>query len=185
MRLQAAVVNILLLLGIGGCSSIEVHTDYDSSADFSRYANYAWVADPRTGNPLMDARIVAAVDEQLLTRGWHRMPPGQADVDLAARVTTRENERVDTMYSGGGPGFYRRGYGGFGGMGMATSTVTTYTVGTLIIDLSDARTKKALWRGTASGTVSSDPGKNVERVRESLQEMFENFPPGHRGPAAR
>jgi hypothetical protein len=51
-------------------------------------------------------------------------------------------------------------------------------VGTLIVDLFDAKTQRPLWRGTATGTVSNDPQTNVERIQEGVQKLFLEFPPG-------
>jgi len=164
----------LLALLLGACASMDVQTDYDRAADFSRYTTYAWVKVPQTHNPLMAERIMAAVDGQLSAKGWRKVAEGQADVAIDARVTAHENERVDTYYSGG-PGFYGR----WGGMGMASSTVTTYTVGTLVVDMFDAKTKQAIWRGTASDTVSDNPQKNAQLIQEGVQKMFQTFPPVH------
>jgi hypothetical protein len=86
------------------------------------------------------------------------------------------------MYTGmGGWGYY-----GWGGMGMASSTtrVTTYTVGTLVLDMFDTKTKRAIWRGTASGTVSEKPEQNTANIEAALNKMFTNFPPGS-APAAK
>ena len=47
---------------------------------------------------------------------------------------------------------YRRGFGGFG---QATTTSDTYTVGTLVVDLFDAKTKNLVWRGVSSGMLSN------------------------------
>ncbi|PYR70842.1 MAG: hypothetical protein DMF87_17325 [Acidobacteria bacterium] len=44
------------------------------------------------------------------------------------------------------------GYGAWWGGGSYTTSVHTYVQGTLIVDLYDAKTKKMVWRGTATGT---------------------------------
>jgi hypothetical protein len=170
---------------VAACSGVDVHTDYDSAADFSRYKTYYWAKTPATPqNPLMAERIVSEIDGQLYAKGWRKAVEGQADTALAAHVTTREKEQIDTMYSGMGPGWYggRGMYGGFGaGTGLATSTVNYYTVGTLFVDIFDAKSKKAVWHGTAEETVSSDSQDNAKKVSEAALQMFKNFPPGAAG----
>ena len=42
----------------------------------------------------------------------------------------------------------------------------------------DASTKRAIWRGTASGTVSDSPEKNQAAVEAALDKMLSAFPPG-------
>lgn len=163
---------------MSACSSVEVHTDYDPNLDMTHYRTYAWKQRPKTTSPLMGERLNASLDSQLESKGWKRVELGQGEVEIVGYVTTKENERIDTMYSGGGPGFWGRGYWMGGGFGSSTSTVTTYLVGTLIVDLFDAKSQRPLWRGTATGTVSNDPKTNVERIQEGVQKLFLDFPPG-------
>jgi hypothetical protein len=57
------------------------------------------------------------------------------------------------------------------------ATVQTYTEGSLIVDLYDATTKKMVWRGVATATVSSKPEKNATKIDKSLMKMFARYPP--------
>ena len=65
----------------------------------------------------------------------------------------------------------------YGGMSSATTTVRTYDVGTLVIDMFQVSTKQAIWRGTAEKTISDKPEKNSEAVRIGIENMFRYFPP--------
>jgi hypothetical protein len=42
----------------------------------------------------------------------------------------------------------------------------------MIVDLFDAKTKKLVWRGVATDTVSYSPVKNKERIGKSTETMF-------------
>lgn len=162
---------------IAACSSVDVRTDYDHGLDFSRYSTYFWKSLPETPNPLMKDRIVAAVDRQLRSKGWRKVAEEHADTAIVAQVTSHRDQRVNTYYGNRGPGWYGPGVGMWGGAGMATSTVSSYTVGTLVIDLFDVKAKKAIWRGTASGIVSDNPEENRKALDEGVREMFAKFPP--------
>lgn len=61
--------------------------------------------------------------------------------------------------------------------GSVTTTVDTYQVGTLVVDIFDARTKEAIWRGTSSKTLSGNPQKNADNLNKAVVKMFKNFPP--------
>lgn len=166
---------------IAGCSNVEVHTDYDSAVNFASYKTYFWTKTPTTKNPLMAPRIVAEIDGQLFAKGWKSVPTAdQADALIAAHVTTQEREQIDTMYNNVGPGgWYGPGFaGGWAGAGVSTSTVSYFTVGTLLVDILDAKTKKGIWHGTAAGTVTDDPQQNEKEVAEAVSKMFKDFPPG-------
>jgi hypothetical protein len=55
--------------------------------------------------------------------------------------------------------------------------VQNYKVGTLVIDLFDARTKQLIWRGSASDTLADKSDKNIKNLDKGVQKMFEHFPP--------
>ena len=165
----------VLLLLLSACTSVDVKTDHDPSTDFSRYSTYYWKRLPDTGNPLMDGRIVSAVDGQLYGKGLRKVPVQDAQTALAADVATREAQQIYTFHDNWGPGWH-----GWGWRGPVTTTsrVLTYQVGTLVLDLYDARSKDAIWRGTASDTLSNNP-KNVKRsMEEGVRQIFAKFPPG-------
>jgi hypothetical protein len=49
-------------------------------------------------------------------------------------------------------------------------------VGTLVLDIFDARTKRAVWRGTASGALPKATDKATAKTQEAIDRMFVNFP---------
>lgn len=159
---------------LSACAGVDVRTDHDPSVDFSRYSTYFWKKLPETSNPLMNDRIVAAVDGQLFAKGWRRVPERQAQTALAADVTSREKQRVETVHNQWGPGWHGWGRGG---PVMATARVVTFHVGTLVIDLYDAKSRNAVWRGIASDVISRSPDAMRKALGEGVQKMFANFPP--------
>ena len=174
------------ILALAGCASTPtVHTDADPAANFASYRTYTWLTKPEQQgiSPLASQRIVEYVNAQLNAKGWTEAPNG--DVAVVAHVATQQQQSLDTMYSGPMYGGWGWGPGWYGGMGMGSSTtrVRTYTVGTLIVDLFDAQTKQAIWRGTASDTVPEDPAKVDALVRAGIADMFAGFPPGSAPPA--
>jgi len=74
----------------------------------------------------------------------------------------------------------RLGWHGGWGMGMDTArtTVRTNEVGTLVVDMFDLQSKRAVWRGTVSGTIPSSSEKLNQGVQEGITKLFEAFPPG-------
>lgn len=156
-----------------GDLNVRVNTDYDPAVDFSKYKTYSWIQTPDSGNPLMDDRIVHTLDAQLSAKGWRKIAAEPSDVAVGVKLTSKEQERVDTFYNGWG------GWGRFGmTQGMAQSEVIKYTVGTLIVDMFDARTRQPIWRGTVTDTVSEDPQKNTALMQTGMDKLFKGFPPG-------
>jgi Domain of unknown function (DUF4136) len=155
----------------------QVKTDYDRSADFSQYKTYSWTK-VQTQDPLWVDRIKDAVNAALTAKGWTQVDSG-GQVAIIAVDMTKNQQTLNTFYDGFGGGWgWRRFGGGMGGFGDATTTTETYKVGTLIVDLFDAKTKTLLWRGSASDTLSDKSEKNIKNLDKGVQKMFDHFPPG-------
>ena len=175
-RMLAAAV-LVLSLTLAACATPRVYTDHDPSAQFSTYRTYSWREKPDKVPALISQRIVDAIDIQLRAKGWSPVADG-GDVVIAAHVATRQEYDVDTFYSD--PfwgGWYWRGGWGMR-TGIDTTRVRSYTVGTLVLDMFDTRTKQAIWRGTAEGTVSKNPEKVNADIQTAVAKMLAQFPPG-------
>src|SRR5437667_4688239 len=153
----------------------QVKTDYDHSANFGQYKTYSWEK-VQTKDPLMVDRIKDAVNAALAAKGWTQVDSG-GDVSVVAMEITRNQQTLNTFYNGFGGGWGWRRFGG-GGFGEATTTTETYKVGTLVVDLFDTKTKKLLWRGTSSDTLSSNSDKNIKNLDKGVEKLFKHFPPG-------
>jgi hypothetical protein len=149
----------------------KVTLDYNKSTDFAGYKTFMWIKEPKTSDPLMRQRVIDDVNAALASKGL-RLVTSDGDLCIAAHEATKQERTLNTFYDGFGGG-WRWG----GGFGSATTTVSTYKVGTLIVDIFDAATKDAIWRGTASDTLSSNPQKNAENLNKAVEKMFKDFPP--------
>ena len=154
MRSRSVLILGLVFLMAGVASADKVRTDYDHTADLSKYRTFRWIQQPDTDQPFMQQRIMTSVNAQLVSRGFE---PAKDEGDLAigANFATEEKHTWETYYSGSGWDW---------GGGWATTTVKTYQVGTLTVDLFDTRTKKLVWQGVAVDTLSHRPEK---RIRDS------------------
>jgi hypothetical protein len=98
------------------------------------------------------------------------------DIAMLAMDVTKDHQTLNTFYDDfGGSGWGWRGWGGVG-FGDSTTTTETYRVGTLVVDLFDAKTKQLVWRGSASDTLSDKSGKNIKALDKSVEKLFEHFP---------
>src|ERR1700687_346831 len=176
MKLQKAMfaLTAMMFLFAGNLSAQQVKTDYDRSADFSQYKTYSW-EHVKTQDPLYVDRIKNSVNAALAAKGWTQVDSG-GDVSIVAMEITREQQTLNTFYNGFGGGWGWRRFGG-GGFGEATTTTETYKVGTLVIDLFETKTKKLLWRGTSSDTLSNKSEKNNKNLDKGVEKIFKQFPP--------
>jgi len=146
----------------------EIQTDYDHTTEFSKYKTFIWIKQPKTENPLMQQRIIDAINTQLEAKGLQLVSSG-ADLGISANTATKEQQTLNSFYDG----FYGWGWHRYWG----PVTVETYTVGTLVVDLFDIKTKQVKWWGTASDTISDKPEKNAKKLNEAVEKMFKHFPP--------
>jgi len=180
--------NIILLTFLAlfiGCSGIQVSQDYEVAADFSNLKTFTWylakqkkTGDLRVDNPLLDSRIRKAVDRSLSQKGYKRISQGTPNFYVGykyAILTRIRSERVSTGF-----GFGFGGSGSFGSIGIGTgSDVREYDEGMLVIDITDAKNRKLLWRGTGTRRVSrhSDPERITKEVNENVDKILAQFPP--------
>jgi hypothetical protein len=170
LRTKTILLTGLLFLTVSVAFGQKVRIDYDHTAHFTKYKTYSWLKEPDTPkDPLMKQRIIDAVNMQLMAKGL-MLVDSNGDLALAVHVATKEKQTLNTFYDGMGPW-------GWGMGGVATTTVETYTEGTIVADLFDAQTKKVVWRGVATKEVSDKPDKVSEQVEKAIEKMFKKFPP--------
>jgi Domain of unknown function (DUF4136) len=176
MKLQRMVLILMGMMFVfaGKLSAQDVKTDYDHNANFTQYKTYSW-EQVKTKDPLFVDRIKSAVNAALTAKGWTQVNSG-GDVSIIAIQTTQDQQTLNTFYDGMGGGWGWRRFGG-GGFGEATTTTETYKVGTLIVDLYDAKTKQLIWRGSSSDTLSNNSDKNTKNLDKGVEKMFKKFPP--------
>jgi len=174
------LISVLFALALSSCASTPaVFTDHDPSVDFARYHTYSWREKPQGGTALAMQRIVTRIDQQLMAHGWRLVPTG-GEVAVAAHVATRQEHRLDTFYDApmwGGWGWYGP-YSWWGPAPYARSRVTSYTVGTLVVDLFDTATRRAIWSATAEDVVPDSPAEVNADIDAAVAKMFADFPPG-------
>ncbi len=169
MKNNAARFLLLLVAGTVVLLAAKVMADYDYHVDFGRYHTYSWLK--VEADQLWTDRIRSAVDSQLTAKGW--MPAAVGDASVAAFESTATQPRIETFYDHFGGGWFWHGWGN----GVATTEVENIPIGTLVIDIFDTPTKKLLWRGMATDTLSEKPEKNEKKLGKAVAEMFDHFPP--------
>jgi len=152
----------------------KVSVDFDKTANFALYKTYAWTTGTPVQNPLMDQRITGGIDKQLVAKGIQKVDASaNPDLIVLYHGAVGAETQLNTMNTGG----YGWGYRRVGAMGMSTTTVEKIPVGQLTVDIGDAKTKKLLWMGNASDTLSDKPEKNEKKINKALDKMFKKFPP--------
>ncbi len=173
---------IPLILGLSACTTFNVKTDHDPTADFTTLTTFTFVglAESEKGgihdNSLMHKRIESAVARELTGKGLRQVDLNQpSDLLVYYWVSTKEKQQIQSTGPSAGAYGWRGGYGWGAGYG---STVTTYeyTEGTLILDLVRPTKKELIWRATIVGTLQERPKDNIDLANKAIAEAFESYP---------
>lgn len=145
--------------------------DFDRSADFSRFRTYSWVRGTNLNDELNHQRIIRAVDAQLASRGFSKV---DASANPDALVAYHASFDRNLEINGSGWGGYR-----FAGPRSGTARVEEVVVGTLAIDMMDARTRNIVWRGMAAKELDAkaSPEKRDKNITKAAEKIFKNYPP--------
>jgi hypothetical protein len=173
MRITALALAAGLLL-TGTVAQAQTTTyDYDKAAPFATYRTYAWVAGTSVPDALIDKRIVAAIDTELAGKGLRKVDAA-ADADVVVAYHASFDTNLQITGFGSGWGGYR-----FGGTRTGTARAEEILVGTLIVDVVDARSKTIVWRGSATKDVNlkAAPEKRDKNISRAAQKLFKHYPP--------
>jgi Domain of unknown function (DUF4136) len=165
-------ITVVLLSLVAGLLAQEVTTDYDRKADFSHYKTFSFEK-VEAKDPLWVDRITAAIGGELTAKNMTQVASG-GDIAIIAIGMTADRQTLDTFYDTF-PGGWGWRWGS--GYGDATTTTETYTVGTLVVDLFDRKTKALLWRGSGNNTLSNSSTNNIKNFDKSVKKLFKRFPP--------
>ena len=153
--------------------------DYDKSANFASFRTYALKDGTKVGQELIDNRIVAAIETELAAKGLTKSD--NPDVFVVYHVAFDKEKDISTFSSGygGGYGPYGWGWGGGWAGGTSTTQVRDILIGTLVIDMADAKKGQVAWRGMGVKEVNTQakPDKRDKSINNAVKKIFKNYPP--------
>jgi hypothetical protein len=169
MTMKRAIVPLMILLAlfsVGG-GKLKAYIDYDRNADFASVHTFQWYESLATSideeAPSMHRLIRALIMKKLVESGMKRVEE-DPDVYVTYHTDTSSALRMNTtnyMYH------YSAGWwvSPYWGSGM---DVSAYTQGTLIVDIWNARTEEAMWRGVIVGLLPETPEQAEKRIVKGL-----------------
>jgi len=152
--------------------------DFDKTATFAAFRSYAMKDGTKTKNELIDKRLVAAIETQLAAKGFVKDETAP-DVYVVFHIAFDEQQDISAYSSGPMYGGYGWGYGGGWGTTTTDVRVREILIGTLAVDIIDAKNKQMAWRGL--GTKEIDTGAKPEKrdanISKAVEKIFKNYPP--------
>ena len=155
--------------------------DFEKTANFAAFKTYAHKEGTKVGQPLIDDRIVAAIETQLAAKGLTK-----ADVESRTcsssttwPSTRRRTSRPTAPATAAATAPYGWGWGGGWAGGTTTTQVRDILIGTLVIDMADAKKGQLVWRGMGVKEVNTQakPEKRDKSINNAVKKIFKNYPP--------
>jgi hypothetical protein len=173
-------------VALASCASgPKIQSDYDPGIDFSQYKTFGFFSPMGIENPnyssIYGAIFRDAISQEMESRGYVLSDNPDLLLNVSARL--QDKTKVTTTsdpYMHGGYYGYRRGfYDPWVGYGYGTQThVSTYTEGTVNVDMVDRAQKRMVWEGVAVGRIN-EKKSNEERkqgIYDGIKEMFAGYP---------
>jgi hypothetical protein len=167
MKTRVALSAVLMCLVSTIALGQQVSVNYNHSQSFAAYHTYAWGSENanQVQNSILAQVAVQNIDSALQGKGWQKVEPSQ---NPSVLVTASGGLKQQTSYSAWG----MRGIGG----GMGGITPEQNVIGTLIVDLYDAKTQTLIWRGIGQNTLNNNGNKNQQIVQKAVVKMFKEWP---------
>jgi Domain of unknown function (DUF4136) len=174
--MKTLIVILLLVLAPVAVRAQKVKVTSVPGIDFSRYKTYAW-DEGMLANPIVKQHIVAAVDKAMQTKGLTKVETAP-DLLVSALASTESDLTVTNPSWAPALNSIATGI-------PASSQAWPVTKGTLVVSISDAKTKNGIWNGIATETLDNGPtGDNVrdaktvqKPINKAVEKMFKKFPP--------
>ena len=178
---------LALAVMMSSCSSIQFTSDMDETIDFNSYKTfmyYGWAQESnQILNQLEQKRIESAFGDEMSKRNLEFVEEG-GDLIVTLFIVTQNKTRTSaTTTNTGGYGYgyggwhgYGPGYGWGGGTSHTTYNEYEYTVGTLVIDIYDAKEKRLIYEAVAKGETQDNPKGQEERMKQIAARMMKDYP---------
>jgi hypothetical protein len=174
---------IFVLFIVSACSGIKVSQDYDKNYTFSKLKTFSWkeIKNKEYGiksNDLVDKRFRSAIENRFSAKSYSQLKTGTPDFYISYHVTIKQ--KISSSNVSGGISMGRSSYGRYGSIGISSGSQTrVYNEGTLLIDITDSKTDKLIWRGISTQSVSEHlkPGESESIINETVEKVLQQFPP--------
>lgn len=158
----------LSILVLAACSStFTIISDYDKSADFSKYKTYNYLpgADSLMGPGA--SRLKSYMEEYMGLLGYKKSDQPDLYISVNGKVQQRTGATTNNYGYGGG-------YWGYYGWDSYTTTYV-YNQTTIMIDLVDVKKHQLIWQGGATGEYDQY-ALSDRKMQKMIDEIFGQYP---------
>lgn len=159
------------ICAVGGCASGPQYLfNVDSAANFASYRTFGFY-DERAYESVAHRHLKSAITREMQARGYRRAE--QPDLLINIHLLHREDAGGVATASN----YYRYRGDRYAWRAGVKTVASSYTDGTLNIDVVDRASGSLLWEGIAIGSVSQRMYESLEGTIDTVTaKLFEGFP---------
>jgi hypothetical protein len=177
-----AVLSSVLLIAVAGCTpTYEVHTIAAPNVVVSRFQTFRILPvpprrdgrasegpyDPMVNNSITNRALRETVARAFAARGFVQ---DESRPDFLVAVYASACERLDVgLWDYGYPHAPR-------GRNLPSESLTTYTAGTVVVDVVSPMTRELWWRGTGTARLSEKPSADMKELQKAAAAIVKEFP---------
>jgi len=143
-------------LGLNGQTKYGVKVETSKAAGLTAAKTYVWAVGRPSPDKDVDRMIVAAIDREMAARGLAKQPA--APGDLAVTYTSLNRSEVEVSRS------------------TAQQASAPFTVGTLVVDISNPASRESLYRVRMDTPIDPNPARLEAEIGAAVKAMFETYP---------
>jgi hypothetical protein len=173
----SAALVICAVIASGCATTMNVSSHVRAGLDMAQYRTFDWgprddlpTGDPRLDkNPYFQDYVQGDVEKQLAAKGIQRSSAGTPDLLIHFHASV--DQRIDVNRT-------EREYKSCQAADCQ-SWIIDYEPGTLVLDITDARTNQLIWRGWAQDSVEEFVGNRdrmAQKINEAVSRMLAMFP---------
>jgi len=167
---------IVCLWMLVACAEIvcadEIGTDRAHDFDFSTVQTFAVKVGSSWGNSGSESAAKDGITKRLTQKGWKEGDESSSDVVVVLHGATQEK--------GTFPSFYNElpnyKWQDIGAPALADSDHYEYKPGTLLVDIFETKSRKAVFRGVIVGGLSGSPEQQAKRIDKDAGKLFKDLP---------
>lgn len=180
VRLARILSAAVLAAVLAGCATgPRLFVNADPGASFATYRTYNFVkpldTDHDSYSSILSQYLRTAAAREMDSRGYRQSDNPDLLINFHVQTQDKIQGTSTPVMPFGGYYGYRSGY--YGVWGGYEDYVTTYTEGTLTLDIVDAARKQLVWEGTAVGRVTNEDRANLQPVINGvIGQLFGKYP---------
>ncbi|HEX2329453.1 MAG TPA: DUF4136 domain-containing protein [Candidatus Angelobacter sp.] len=170
--------SVMALLSIIACAGLaiaqQVGTEHDRTFDFSKIQTFAVKTAAPANDAGADNGAREAITKRLMEKGWKPADENSCDALVVVHVASKGKDTMQAFYEAAPDMKWQN----VGAPKLADSDDYEYKPGTLVVDIFEAKTRRAIFRGVA---VNRNP-ENAEILDKEAKKMFKSLPTASKSP---